>query len=233
MWSVPELRVLSYNVRSLRDDRGALVDVVRQCRPDVLVVQEAPRHVRWRAKCAGLARECGLLYVAGGRTAGGNLLLASHRVSVHQVSEYRIPQRLRQPIRGVVAATLGVGESRFGAVGMHLGLAAAGRAREVGEVLAAVRSLGDHPVVVAGDLNEAPSGPSWQAFATAGLRDVGGDGAEATFPAVGPRARIDAILLGGRPVKVHDEGIPDEPALRDAIARASDHVPVLAVIDLP
>ncbi|MFD0632519.1 endonuclease/exonuclease/phosphatase family protein [Catenulispora yoronensis] len=36
------VRVLSYNVRSLRDDRAALARVVRGCEPDVVCVQESP-----------------------------------------------------------------------------------------------------------------------------------------------------------------------------------------------
>lgn len=232
MSSVPELRVLSYNVRSLSDDRAALYAVVRHCRPDVLVVQEAPRLLRWRVRCAGLARECGLLYVAGGRTAGGNLLLASPRITVHGVGEHRIPQRLRDPIRGVVAATLGVGTIRFGVVGMHLGLSAAGRARDVGEVLATVRSLGAIPTVVAGDLNEHPGGPSWTALGAAGLRDAGAEPGTPTFPARAPRARIDAVFVPTHRVKVSDCGVPDDPELRDGLARATDHLPVLAVLEL-
>jgi endonuclease/exonuclease/phosphatase family metal-dependent hydrolase len=77
---VTELRVLSYNVRGLRDDRAALADVVRSVDPDVVCVQEAPKYLRWRSKCASLAREWGLLYVAGGGSTGGTALFAHLRV---------------------------------------------------------------------------------------------------------------------------------------------------------
>ncbi|MDQ1664772.1 MAG: hypothetical protein QOH75_803, partial [Actinomycetota bacterium] len=76
---VTELRVLSYNVRGLRDDRAALADVVRSVDPDVVCVQEAPKYLRWRSKCASLAREWGLLYVAGGGSTGGTALFAHLR----------------------------------------------------------------------------------------------------------------------------------------------------------
>ncbi|WP_020573384.1 endonuclease/exonuclease/phosphatase family protein [Actinopolymorpha alba] len=239
-----QLRVLSYNVRGLRDDVPVLAEIVRRCRPDVLVVQEAPAVLRWRSKCAALARTCGLVYVAGGRTAGGNLLLCHQRISVHGVSEQRIPQRLRDPIRGVVAATLGEGSLRFGVVGIHLGLSAEGRRREVGEVLATTRSFGDLPVIVAGDLNEHPDGPSWKAFTEAGLRDLGVDGAVATFPAGGPSARIDGIFASGERIVGRGCGVPESAGLADAgdpedpsdlgadFVQASDHLPVLAVLDI-
>jgi endonuclease/exonuclease/phosphatase family metal-dependent hydrolase len=228
---VPIVRVVTYNVRSLRDDQAALFAVVRDCRPDVVLVQEAPRHLRWRARCAALARECGLLYVAGGRTAGGNLLLSGHRVSVHGTVERRIPQRPRDPIRGIVAATLGVGRWRFGAVGVHLGLAAAARAREVDEVLGVVRDLGDLPVVVGGDLNETPDGPSWAALLAAGFYDPGEVAATPTFPARAPSTRIDALLVPRTGVAVKEHRVPDGPGPADQLARASDHLPLLAELD--
>ena len=77
-----QFRVLTYNVRSLRDDAAAVAAVVRACDPDVVFLQEAPRFCRWRSKLAKLARECGLLYVTGGRTTGGVALLANLRVDV-------------------------------------------------------------------------------------------------------------------------------------------------------
>ena len=64
------LRVLSYNVRSLRDDADAVASVIRSCEPDVVCIQEAPRFLRWRSKCAALARTSGMFVVTGGRPAG-------------------------------------------------------------------------------------------------------------------------------------------------------------------
>ena len=48
------VRIMSYNIRSLRDDRAAVVRVIRDVDPDVVCIQEAPRFFRWRAKCARL-----------------------------------------------------------------------------------------------------------------------------------------------------------------------------------
>ncbi len=240
---MPTVRVLTYNVRSLRDDSAALIRVIQACAPDVLVVQEAPRLLRWRSRCAALARACGLFYVAGGRSAGGNLLLAAARVSVHGVVERRIPQRWRDPIRGVAAATLGVGRLRFGVVGVHLSLSAAGRQRDVAVVQETVGAFGNLPVVLAGDLNEPAGGPTWVALAASGLYDAGAGEATPTFPSRAPRRRIDAVLVKGAgegggeeigtAVKVRDYRVPDRTELRADLARATDHLPVLAELDMP
>jgi endonuclease/exonuclease/phosphatase family metal-dependent hydrolase len=228
--------VLSYNVHGLRDDQRALIRVVRHCRPDVVLVQEAPSRLRWRSKCAALARECGLLYTAGGRPAGGNLVLVAHRISTHHTREARIRQpRPGDPIRGVVAATLGVGglgDVRFGVVGCHLGLHPGRHPQEVREVLSAVRTIGELPVILAGDLNETPDAPSWTGFTEAGFTDPLGRADEPyTFPAAAPRVRIDALLVSG-PAKVTEIGVPDGQPIRSTLARASDHLPVLATVEL-
>lgn len=229
-----EIRVLSYNVRSLRDDAAALSRVVRHCRPDVLVVQEAPRTLRWRSRCAALARECELLYTAGGRTAGGNLLLVAPRIDVHGVREVRFPQPWREPIRGVVTARLGLGAARFSVAGCHLGLRQGRRVAEARKVLAiAGRADGAEPALLAGDLNEAPHGRCWELFRSAGYRDpLDGADEPTTFPARDPRTRID-VILPSEHWDVREYTVPDSPSLRADLRRASDHLPVLAVLALP
>ena len=69
------LRLMSWNVRSLRDDRRAVVTVIKECGPDVLFVQEAPRFLRAQTTLAALARESGLVVAAGGLPAASFALL--------------------------------------------------------------------------------------------------------------------------------------------------------------
>src|SRR5881227_1066636 len=76
-----ELRVLSYNVRALRDDAEAVSDVIRACAPDVVCVQEAPRFLRWRSKRAAIARKAGLVVATADRP-GGLMVMTSLRMHV-------------------------------------------------------------------------------------------------------------------------------------------------------
>ena len=75
------LRLMTWNVRSLRDDRDAVVGVLRRAAPDVLFVQEAPRFFRARSKLAALARESDLVVVCGGQPAAGVAILSNLRMS--------------------------------------------------------------------------------------------------------------------------------------------------------
>lgn len=223
------IRVLSYNVRGLRDDFGALTRVVRGAEPDVVVVQEAPIYLRWRSRCAKLARECGLVYLAGGRSAGGNLIMVAPRVQAKGSGEHRIRQPLRDPIRGVVAAEVEVAGTRLGVVGCHLGLKPDGRRDQVRTVIEVANTFAV-PTLVAGDFNEPPSGDCWRTFAEAGYQDHGRETGENTFPAKAPRKRIDGILTTSG-IEVKEYGVPQHDA--QDLQTATDHLPVIAVLDVP
>lgn len=221
--------MLSYNVRGLRDDFGALTRVVQGAGPDVVVVQEAPIYLRWRSRSAKLARSCGLVYVAGGRSAGGNLIMVAPRVMARGANELRIRQPLRDPIRGVVSARVEVAGVRFGVVGCHLGLKPDGRRDQVQAVIEVANGLGA-PGIVAGDFNEPPSGACWRALEEAGYKDPAKGEGEDTFPARGPRTRIDAVLTTSG-IEVKEYGVLEHD--RADLEAATDHLPVLAVIDVP
>ena len=98
------LRVMSYNVHGMKDDRAALTGLIRDAAPDVLIVQEAPRRFRWRQKCAYLADEVGMVVAAGGLPSLGNLLLVSLRVAVHDTWCLRYPLTPGRHLRGAVFA---------------------------------------------------------------------------------------------------------------------------------
>lgn len=222
-----QFRVLTYNVRSLRDDAASVAAVVRAHDPDVVFLQEVPRFFRWRSKLAKLARECGLLYVTGGRTTGGVALLAHLRVDVHDAREGRLSKHARLHQRGVAAAVVSQAGEQLLVASTHLGLKADERARHAEEVLTLLRSVGAPHAVLAGDFNEAPGGPAWRAFQAGGLRDLGPDSGP-TFPARAPHKRIDAIL-GSTGIGALDYQVVDDPA----VERASDHRAVLAVLQVP
>jgi endonuclease/exonuclease/phosphatase family metal-dependent hydrolase len=224
---VTDLRVLTYNIL-LGGSHRPVPEVVRAVAPHVLLVNESPKTpLRWRRRCRRLAARCGLRYVDGGRSAGSNMLAVADGVGVKFSSAERLPQPAWQPRRGVVAAQLRIEGRLVGVVGCHLSLDRDRRLGEVRRVLEVADTLRG-PVVLAGDLNERPGGPSWQRLAAAGFVDHGG-GDWPTFPADDPQRRIDALLVRGDVTVTHvgDPGV--DPAL---LAEASDHRPVLGVLEL-
>jgi len=220
------LRVLSYNVRGLRDDVDALTRVVTGAGAHLVVVQEAPKVFRWRSRCAELARRCGLVVVAGGGDAAGNLLLTSIAIRVHATKSVRLPLTPGHQFRGAALAHLSLGGAGFTAVGTHLSRVPSERAWQVPRLLDEVPA-GDAPLILAGDLNTEPGGAVWGALG-ARLEDAAGDDATPTFSCANPRRRIDGIFVD-RTVKVAAYQVLDSPDVR----RASDHFPVYAELELP
>lgn len=226
------LRVLSYNVRSLRDDRDAVTRVIRAAEPDVVCVQEAPRTPRWRTRCADLARRAGLVVVTGGRGAAGNLMLCDLGVEVAHCVDVRYSPAASRRARGAVVAVCRVRGHLFALAGTHLDLDEGGRLRHTRELFARMPKLGvpaELPLIVAGDVNEEPGRPAWNLF-TERLTDVAtaAGGAENTFPAGSPKRRIDAVFASPG-VEVTSCEVPGGPD----VSLASDHRPVLAELVLP
>ncbi|NUR06163.1 MAG: hypothetical protein HOQ22_05995 [Nocardioidaceae bacterium] len=222
------VRVLTYNIL-LGGRRGQpLLDVLRMVAPDVLLVNEAPKQPwGWKRHCRRLCDEVGLRYVDGGRPAGSNLLACAPGVGVKHSTAIVLPQPRFQPRRGVVAAQLRVEGRLLGVVGVHLSLDRDRRPTEVRRALDVAETLRG-PVLLAGDLNEVPTGPSWDLLRRAGFVDHG-SGSWRTFPADDPERRIDALLVRGAARVLH-HGSPGVP--EDLLAQASDHRPVLAEIEL-
>lgn len=215
------LRVVSYNVRALRDDRAALVRVIRDLKPDLLCMQEAPRLLGWRLRLAALARDTRLLYVAGGGTTFGVALFSSLAVDVRTVREHRLTRTPGLHRRGAVTAEVHALDTRFAVAAVHLGLIAKERKRHASEIDDA---LAGHEVpegIVAGDLNEQPDGPVFRSWAAKRV-DCAGRDETPTFSTSAPRRRIDAVLAGSqlRPVRYQ---VVDNADVR----AASDHRPVV------
>lgn len=226
------LRVVSYNVRDLLEDRDALVRVVRALDPDVLALQEAPRRLGARRRLRRLAADCRLTLVCGGPDSGGTALMASGRVRVRQADAAQLPvERWWTRRRGYAAATLEqAGGPLLTVVSIHLPLSQQQRLDHGARVAARLRELADPPYLVAGDLNEPPDGPSWTAFAQV-VRDaaaaLGAD--DPTYPARAPRRRIDGVLVsdGLRLDSVRVPASQDGVDPADLVA-ASDHLPLVA-----
>ena len=221
------MRLLTYNVRSLRDDASAVARVIRSARADVVCVQEAPRFVAWRSKCARLARRAGLVIVGGGRAAGANLLLASAAIDVLATRDVILSRRRGYHRRGVAMAVLRLDGSVFAVAGTHLD----GLPDQVDEVHDALDDFaGGVAAIVAGDINAEPGGAAWTALAARGADAfaVAGSGDGFTSNVTALTRRIDAIFAGA-PSVVHDAVVIDGADVRVA----SDHLPMLAVLELP
>ncbi|MFJ3902051.1 endonuclease/exonuclease/phosphatase family protein [Streptomyces sp. NPDC090025] len=227
------VRVLSYNVRSMRDDEDALARVIRACAPDVVCVQEAPRFFRWRKHAARLAAKSELVMLSGGATAAGPLLLCSLRATVERTEDVLLPLTPGRHRRGLATAVVRLGGARLGLISCHLSLATEERTAQAGLVLDRVAALGTPYTLVAGDLNERPGGPAWTRL-TKDLTDgweAAPWGTEHTFPATAPDRRIDAILTTPG-IEVLSCGVPPDLDRRD-LETATDHLPVLAVVRVP
>ena len=223
MTGVP-LRVLSYNVHGLQDDRVALIGLIRDLEPDVVVVQEAPRRFRWRHKCAALADDVGMVFAAGGLPALGNLIIVTLRVKVHDTWCLRYPLTPGRHLRGAAFARCSVRDARFTVSGSHLATDPIERPAQAAQWKSALAAV-DGPLVAAGDLNEGPGGGAWRTVADgfAGPRD-----AALTYPATLPRQRLDAVFVSP------DIAIESYDVIEtDRARRASDHLPVLADLRLP
>ncbi len=216
------MRILSYNVLSLRDDRAALVEVIRAVAPDVVCAQEAPRFLGRRRKLRALAGDTGLTVATGGRPVAEVAVLVRPGLRVVATGRHALPWHPPRHRRGLAVAVVETAGTRVAVGSTHLSLDAAERLDQVRRVLRLLAAYGV-PVVLAGDVNEEPAGPAWRTL-TALLADAGSG---PTLPASNPRRRIDGIFVDRR-LAVRDSGVPEHPRIPDA----SDHCPVLAVLSV-
>jgi endonuclease/exonuclease/phosphatase family metal-dependent hydrolase len=229
------VRVLSYNIRSMRDDTAALARVIRACAPDLVLIQEAPRFFRWRRAAARLAEATDLVYVTGGATVAGPMILSSLRLHVERSEDLLMPRTPGWHQRGFATAVLRVGKARFAAVSTHLSLSPAERYTQAGLVLERVAAMGEPYVVLGGDFNEPPDRPGFSRIADQ-LQDgfvTRPWGGEITNHRP-PFMRIDAVFSTPG-IEVLGCGVPlGRPGITEAdLHAATDHMPVLAALRVP
>jgi endonuclease/exonuclease/phosphatase family metal-dependent hydrolase len=188
------LRVVSWNVRSLRDGSAGVAAFLASSAPDLALLQEAPRLLGSGFANRRLARRAGLIRAAGGAAAAGNLLLVSPRVRVLEARAVRLPRRPRLHRRGAVLGVVELAGARLAVAGTHLDLEPAARLDSARRVRAALPDA--HPRLLGADVNEESDGPAWQVLAE-GLVDAAA-GCGPTFPLRAPRRRIDVVLVDPR-----------------------------------
>ncbi|MBD0837098.1 endonuclease/exonuclease/phosphatase family protein [Streptomyces sp. TRM68416] len=230
------VRVLSYNIRSMRDDTHALARVIGACAPDLVLVQEAPRFFRWRKKLARLARASGLVILAGGATAAGPAILCSLRATVERTEDVLLPLVPGHHRRGFSTAVVRFGGARLGVLSCHLSLHKDERYDQGGMLLDRLAGMGVEHAVAGGDLNERPGGRTFTRLAE-NLQDcwaTAPSGGEYTSTPADPHQRIDAIFAT-KGIEVLGCGVPlGLPGITDTDLRtATDHLPVLATLRIP
>ncbi|MFE1247904.1 endonuclease/exonuclease/phosphatase family protein [Streptomyces sp. NPDC058735] len=230
------IRVLSYNIRSMRDDTDALARVIRACAPDLVLIQEAPRFFRWRKKLARLARACDLVVLTGGATTTGPAILCSLRATVERTQDVLLPPTPGLHRRGFALAVVRFADTRLGVLSCHLSLQKDERLQQAGLLLDRLTGLGVDHAIAGGDLNERPEGPAFRRLAErlTDCRAAAPWGGEHTWTPADPCQRIDAIFATGG-VEVLGCGVPlGHPGVTEAdLNAATDHLPVLAALRVP
>ncbi|MQA05506.1 MAG: hypothetical protein GEV07_23235 [Streptosporangiales bacterium] len=129
---------------------------------DVVCVQGTPRWVRWRTRCAALARRAGLVYVTGGGSASGTMLLCSPRAFVAHREDFPLPGIAQPAGRSLAIAVFSFTGGQQLVVGsVRLGRAAGERLRHLDLIARRLVSLGrkySAPYALAGDLHEPAAG---------------------------------------------------------------------------
>ncbi|WP_156721888.1 endonuclease/exonuclease/phosphatase family protein [Streptomyces apocyni] len=230
------VRVLSYNIRSMRDDTAALARVISASAPDLVLIQEAPRFFRWRKYLARLAAASDLVVLSGGATAAGPALLCSLRATVERTEDVLLPLTPGLHRRGFATAVVRFGGARVGVLSCHLSLQKDERYAQGGILIDQLAALGTPHVIAGGDLNERPGGRTFRRLAGE-LQDcwaVRPWGGEYTSTPTDPHQRIDALFTTPG-VEVLGCGVPvGLPGVTDAdLKAATDHLPVLAALRLP
>ncbi|MFI7317476.1 endonuclease/exonuclease/phosphatase family protein [Streptomyces venezuelae] len=230
------IRVLSYNIRSMRDDTAALARIISACAPDLVLIQEAPRFFRWRKKLARLARAADLVILSGGGSAAGPALLCSLRATVERTEDVLLPLTPGLHRRGFATAVVRFGGARLGVLSCHLSLQTDERYDQGGMLLDRLAGMGVEHAVAGGDLNERPGGRTFRRLAE-GLQDcwtVKPWGGENTSTPADPHQRIDALFATSG-IEVLGCGVPlDLPGVGpDDLRAATDHLPVLAALRVP
>ena len=209
------LRVMTYNVRMLKDDRAAVAAVLRECDPDVVALQEPPRGgPLGRRRLRRVAAEAGLELVVAGGGARTTAILARPELALTGARAMRLPSLPGRTLRGLAV----VEHAGLRIVSVHLGLSARERSLQVLRIMPLVAAAPS--CVVLGDLNELPDGPSWRRLGM-DLRDLAAH-AGPTYSSRQPTKRIDAVL-GSRGVTASGARVVSN----DDTPRASDHLPVV------
>ena len=223
------MRVATFNIKHGRNGDGR-VDLRRLAAAcavlsaDVLAIQEVDRFARrtgFRDEMRIIARATGMTAVFGEAARRrwrtyGNVLLA--RGPITDVEVLRLPRPSDGEQRVAIVARVSVDGVGLSVGATHLSFRRGEGPAQLDVVLAALAGR-EGPRLLLGDLNLGPDVVE-PAVTAAGYRLAP---TEATFPAAGPRSRIDFVAVSG--LEVVGASTP--------FVGTSDHLPVVAEIACP
>jgi len=218
---------MTWNVHGLRSGVPAVARAIGALQPDVALLQESGPRMALLRMGATLGMQVANDPFSFPRRRVKNAVLVRFPWRLGRNRLARFPRGARFYPRGVLLAEISDGARGLVAASVHLGLRPAERLRHGAELERVVlRAAGERSAVIGGDFNEFPEG---RAIGALGRRfaDVFA-GAAPTFPSKEPTARIDYVFLTPD-LEVRSARVPFD----EEIARASDHLPVVAEISLP
>lgn len=206
-----------------RIDLPAIAHVIRSQNPDLVALQEvgpASRILHGATVLRRLLqREARFSPSFGvGPASFGNAIIS--RDDAEQCRCFRLPStrewRAMEP-RTALDAWFSPGGRRIRFLCTHLGLTPSQRQVQCGYLARLLQEEGG-PAILAGDLNALPGSPELDLLERAGVIDCAPDGPP-TFPAAGPRSRIDYLYVSRHFEVERCWVVPTD---------ASDHRPVVA-----
>lgn len=204
---MPDLRIVTTTLDARGED--ALIARVRPLSPDVLIVHDGPRRLRWRTRSADLAARLRLFYGAGGEESLGNLVLVSMRVTMLGSRAVRFPLTAGRRMRGAVVARAAVAGVPFTVVGTQLTPDDDERPAQLAIVHSEVSAV-EGPAILAADVNETLGGGAWARLARDRVA-VGPEPAEIFLSCDVTVRGYRAVEGGIRPSAVADLVLPPDP----------------------
>jgi endonuclease/exonuclease/phosphatase family metal-dependent hydrolase len=229
------IRIATYNVHACvgtdgRHDPRRIGDVIAEIDADVVALQEfsCPADVALETRSPVVLESLDGYACALGPTLVrrknhfGNVLLSRH--PIRELARIDLSVSRREP-RGALSATIDLGGKDLHVVATHLGLRLGERRTQVERLLAHVESLRTAFFAVVGDFNDWLPGRS---VAHALEERLGSPPKRRSFPGFWPVLALDRIWVQPagalREIEVHASRLA---------RRASDHLPVVAVLDPP
>jgi endonuclease/exonuclease/phosphatase family metal-dependent hydrolase len=219
-------RLVTYNIRKclgldLRRRPDRIMQVLAASQADVAVLQEADRRLPPRPSSMPHDMLAQFGWQAVGLGGAGSLGWHGNGIIFRNGSildQGHLPLPGLEP-RGAVWAALNLTNGPVVVVGLHLGLLAASRRRQIHALSGHRAALPDFPVIWAGDFNDWSNGP----FLDDAVPDMKFAAPLPSFPAARPMGALDRVAVG-QGLTIVDHGV-----LRARPARiASDHLPVWA-----